>query len=129
MNDNRGIHRRSNCGSDIAKADTYSKHTQASLSLISTDWLRLRVALGPRFRDLAIFVVTTDRQTDYFTPAHARGVINLCVSRINAMQGLASLCEPAFTLLYTFYHSTFNFYFETLEKIGRAALNIHGLVL
>ena len=25
-------------------------------------------------------------------------VINLCVSRINAMQGLASLCEPAFTL-------------------------------
>ena len=30
----------------------------------------------PRCRDLAIFVVTTtDRQTDYFTPAHARRVI------------------------------------------------------
>ena len=41
----------------------------------------------PRSRDLAIFVVKidrqtdgqtdgqTDRQTDYFTPAHARGVI------------------------------------------------------
>ena len=31
----------------------------------------------PRCRDLAIFVVTTDgqtdRQIDYFTPAHARG--------------------------------------------------------
>ena len=32
----------------------------------------------PRCRDLAIFVVTTtDRQTDYFTPAHAGGVITL----------------------------------------------------
>ena len=29
----------------------------------------------PRCRDMAIFVVTTDRQTDYFTPVHARGVI------------------------------------------------------
>ena len=58
-----------------------SKHTQTSLSPISADWLRLRVALSPRFRDLAIFVVTTDRQTDYFTPAHARGVmiiIHIC---------------------------------------------------
>ena len=52
-----------------------SKHIQASLSLISTDWLRLRVAQVPRSRDLAIFVVTTDGQTDYFTPAHAGGVI------------------------------------------------------
>ena len=35
----------------------------------------------PRCRDLAIFVVTTDRRTDgrtdNFTPAHARGVINM----------------------------------------------------
>ena len=59
-----------------------SKHIQASLSLIPTDWSRLRAAQVPRCRDLAIFVVTTDRQTDgqtdrqtdYFTPAHARGV-------------------------------------------------------
>ena len=54
-----------------------SKHIQASLSPISTDWLRLQVVLSPRFQDLAIFVVMTDRQTDYFTPAHARGVIKL----------------------------------------------------
>ena len=40
------------------------KHIQASLSLIPTDWLRLRVAQVPRCRDLAIFVVTTDGQTD-----------------------------------------------------------------
>ena len=45
------------------------------MSLIPNDWLRLRVAQVPRCRDLAIFVVTTDGQTDdYFTPAHARGV-------------------------------------------------------
>ena len=53
-----------------------SKHIQASLLLISTDWSRLRVVQVPRCRDLVIFVVTTDRrtdrQTDYFTPAHAR---------------------------------------------------------
>ena len=46
--------------------------------LIPTDWLRLRVARMPRSRDLAIFMVTTegqtDRQTDYFTPAHVRRV-------------------------------------------------------
>ena len=30
----------------------------------------------PRFRNLVIFVVmTTDRQTDYFNPVHARKVI------------------------------------------------------
>ena len=64
-----------------------SRHIQASLSLIPTDWSRLRVAQVPRCRDLAIFVVTTDRQTDrrtdgqmgrqtdYFTPVHVRGVI------------------------------------------------------
>ena len=39
------------------------KHTQASFSLILTDWSRLRVAQMPRCRDLAIFMVTTtDRQ-------------------------------------------------------------------
>ena len=41
-----------------------SKHIQASLLLILTDWLRLQVAQVPRCRDLAIFVVTTDRRTD-----------------------------------------------------------------
>ena len=42
-----------------------------------TDWIRLRVAQMPRSRDLVIFVVTkqTDRQTNYFTPAHTHGVI------------------------------------------------------
>ena len=40
------------------------KHIQASLLLISTDWSRLRVAKVPRCRDLVIFMVTTDRQTD-----------------------------------------------------------------
>ena len=41
-----------------------SKHIQADLSLIPTDWSRLRVAQVPRCRDLAIFMVTTDGQTD-----------------------------------------------------------------
>ena len=43
-----------------------SKHIQASLSLIPTDWLRLGVAQVPRCRDLAIFVVTrrTGGRTD-----------------------------------------------------------------
>ena len=41
------------------------KHTQASFLLISTHWLRLRVAQMPRSRDLAIFVLMTiDRQTN-----------------------------------------------------------------
>jgi hypothetical protein len=41
-----------------------SKHNEAGFSMISTDWLRLRVAQTPRSRDLAIFVLTTDdRQT------------------------------------------------------------------
>ena len=34
-------------------------------------------------------------------------VINLCVSRINAMQGLASLCELAFSLIILL-HVTFS---------------------
>ena len=41
-----------------------SKHIQASLSLIPTDWSCLRVAQLPRCRDLALFVVTTDRRAD-----------------------------------------------------------------
>ena len=54
------------------------KYIQASLSLILTDWLRLRAAQMPRCRDMAIFMVTTtDRQTDYFTPVHPRGVTTL----------------------------------------------------
>jgi hypothetical protein len=47
-----------------------SKHNEAGFS---TDSLCLRVAQMPRSRDLAIFVLTTDRQTNCFTPAaHAR---------------------------------------------------------
>ena len=36
----------------------------SQFSLISTDWLCLLVIRMPTHRDLAIFVVTTDRQTD-----------------------------------------------------------------
>ena len=59
----------------------YSKHTQASFSLILNDWLCLQVAQMSRCRDLMIFVVTTtidrqtDRQTEYFSPVHVRRVI------------------------------------------------------
>ena len=61
-----------------------SKHTEASFSLIFTVSLCLQVAQIPRSRDMAIFMVTTDRwqttdKTDCFTPcACARGnnVIN-----------------------------------------------------
>jgi hypothetical protein len=50
-----------------------SKHNEAGFWTISTDSLCLRVAKMPRSRDLAMFVLTTDRQTDCFTPAvHAR---------------------------------------------------------
>ena len=49
------------------------KHIQASLSLIPTDWLRLRVAQVPRCRDLAILVVTTDRRTDGQTDRRTDG--------------------------------------------------------
>ena len=56
------------------------KHIQGSLSLISIDWLHLRATQVPRCRDKAIFVVTTDRQTDYFAPAYARGVIIMQVT-------------------------------------------------
>ena len=62
-----------------------SKRVQTSFSPISTDWLCLQYAQMPRTRDLAIFVpttmmtMTTDRQTDCFTPcACVRGkMINL----------------------------------------------------
>ena len=36
-------------------------------------------------------------------------VINLCVSQINVTQGLASLCEPAFTIMYSDVHAPFSF--------------------
>ena len=59
-----------------------SKHNEASFSTISTDKLYLRFAQTPRSPDLAIFVLTTDRQTDRrqtkpitLPLAHARGVI------------------------------------------------------
>jgi hypothetical protein len=52
------------------------------------DWLYLRVAQMPRCSDLAIFVMK-DRQmdgqmdkTNYFTPAHARGVIKIIKGNI-----------------------------------------------
>jgi hypothetical protein len=41
-----------------------SKHNVASFTTISTDLLRLRVAQTPRSRDLAIFLLMTDGQTD-----------------------------------------------------------------
>ena len=53
-----------------------SKHIQAGLSLIPTDWSHLRVAQVPRCRDLAIFVVTTDGDTADYLPLRMRaGVI------------------------------------------------------
>ena len=60
-----------------------SKHIQARLSLISTDWLHLRAARVPRCQDLAIFVMTTttDRQTNYLTPGHGHGIV-ICVACI-----------------------------------------------
>ena len=51
-----------------------SKHIQASILPILTDWLRLQVAQMARCRDLAIFMVmTTDGQTDrpITLPLHA----------------------------------------------------------
>ena len=60
----------------------------------------------PRCRDLVILVVTTDgqtdRQTDYFTPAHARGVIKL-VSRATPPMGMEPVSISRF--LYTQCHS------------------------
>ena len=53
------------------------KHIQTSLSLIPTDWLRLRVAQVPRCRDLAIFVVTTDGQMDRWTDGQTDKPITL----------------------------------------------------
>ena len=41
-----------------------SKHTEDSFSPTSTDSLQLRINQVPRYRDLAILVVTTDRQTN-----------------------------------------------------------------
>ena len=48
-----------------------SKHIEASLLLIPTDWLCLRVAQMPTSRDLVIFVATADR---LLYAAHAHGV-------------------------------------------------------
>ena len=50
-----------------------SKHTETSFSPTLTNSLYLGIDQVPRCRDLVILVVTTDRQTDYFTPAHAHG--------------------------------------------------------
>ena len=62
-----------------------SKHSGASFSQTSTNSLYFQVAQVLTCRDLAILVVTddrqTDRQTDYFTTAHARGVISKSVER------------------------------------------------
>ena len=46
------------------------KHTQASLSLILSDWLRLQAAHVPICQDLAIFMVITDRPITL--PLHMR---------------------------------------------------------
>jgi hypothetical protein len=42
----------------------YSKHNEVSFMTISTDSLRIRVTQTPRSRDLVIFMLTTDRQTN-----------------------------------------------------------------
>jgi hypothetical protein len=53
-----------------------SKHNEAGFSTISTDSLCLRVAQMPRSRDLAIFVLTTDRPIALpLLRMRARGVI------------------------------------------------------
>jgi hypothetical protein len=53
------------------------KHNEAGFSTISTDSLCLRVAQKPRSRDLAIFVLRTDRHTHTLPllRMRARGVI------------------------------------------------------
>jgi hypothetical protein len=66
-----------------------SKHNEAGFSTILIDLLCLRVAQMPRSPDLAIFVLTTDTQTDCFTPAtHAGTRDNYCrfIIRIKAHQ-------------------------------------------
>ena len=45
-------------------AKRFEAYSSQPLSLISTDWLRLRTAQVPRCRDMAIFMVMTDRLTD-----------------------------------------------------------------
>ena len=82
------------------------KHIQASFSLISTDWLHLQVVQMPRYRDLAIFVVTTtttDRQTDYFTPAHACRVISMYTKSqigISTQNGIQTQVPTSLVILY-----------------------------
>ena len=51
-----------------------SKHTEASFLTILMDTLYLRVAQMPRSPDLAIFVLTKDKQTT-LPLAHVYGVI------------------------------------------------------
>ena len=55
-----------------------SKHTEASFSPKSTDWLRLQLTQLPRSRDLVIFVPTTTMTTQPIALplVHARGVFN-----------------------------------------------------
>ena len=64
----------------VDSAKQFETHS-SQFSLISTDWLHLRVAQIPRCRDLVVFVVTTttDRQTDYFIPGHARSPVHACI--------------------------------------------------
>ena len=50
------------------------KHTEAIYSPTWTNSLYLRIDQVPWRRDLAILVVTTDRQTDYFTPEHVHWI-------------------------------------------------------
>ena len=71
MVDRRGLHKRT--PSWAVPNDL--KHAEASFSPISTNPLCIRDAQMPRSRDRAIFVPTTDIQTDYLIPcACARGM-------------------------------------------------------
>ena len=77
-----GVDRRGQQNAVFATFMDLVKRFEASFSTISTNMLYLRVAQTPRSPDLAIFVLTTDRQTTdrrqtkpiTLPLAHARGV-------------------------------------------------------
>ena len=76
-----------------------SKHSEASFSPTSTDWLYFRVAEMPRCQDLAILVVTTtDRQTDQLLyPCTCARDNKACLDIIystHAFQGVVTAMYP-----------------------------------
>ena len=52
----------------MGSAEQFEAYLSQFFLLISTDWLCWRAIL--------VVTTTTDRQTDYFTPVQARGVIS-----------------------------------------------------